>query len=246
MGFVAGYQTPADLNTPTSIERQATDLQRQFEEDLRAIRADTRTTAEGKRVLIAALWAPVAEQVAALQRQEQDSYRAAVARLERRLYGTIDSNDSAAIVGTRDAFDRVEKLAVEHPPIGPLSAEKQAAQLLDRALKTGDQPLVRAIIATAMARGWHDLIGDFVSAHSDLADAVSDMLELRKWDPTETMMAWATFRFPAPPEIAGVTPERAREIADEANTASNALSTSQPAGPAPYTGTIPAWLRSRS
>ena len=245
MGLIAGYTTPPDLNTPTPIEAEASAVQRQFDQDLAAIRADTRTTAEGKRILIAAAWAPAAERVAALQRQEQQSYQAAVARLERQMYGQIDSSDSAAIVGTRDAFDRVEKMAQDLPPTGPLSAERQATQLLDRALKTGDQPLVRAIIATAMARGWHDLIGGFVTAHSDLGDAVSDMLELRKWDPTVTMLAYYTFKFPAPSEISGATTERAHQIADEGTTPSSPLTSPLPAGPRPYTGEVPNWLRAR-
>ncbi|KTR11067.1 hypothetical protein [Curtobacterium citreum] len=231
MGLIAGYQTSSDINTPTLIEAEATRLQRQFDPELAAIRADTGTSQDGKRVLIAAAWAPVADRVAALQRQQQQEYEAAVARLERKMYGQIDSSDSSAIVGTRDAFDRVEKMAQELPPNGPLSAERQAKQLLDRALKTGDQPLVRAIIATAMSRGWNDLIGSFVATHSDLGDAVADMIELRKWDPSVSLMAYYTFNFPAPTEIAGVTPERAHQIADGSG------------GPRPYTGEIPAWLR---
>ncbi|WIB16279.1 hypothetical protein DEJ34_03860 [Curtobacterium sp. MCPF17_050] len=242
MGLIAGYTTPPDLSSPTPLEAEATAIQREFEQALQVIRSDTRTTAEGKRIAIAEIWAPAAERVAALQRRQQESYDSAVARLERQLYGTIDSSDSAAIVGTRDAFDRVEKLAAEQPPTGPLSAERQATQLLDRALKTGDQPLVRAIIATAMNRGWHELLAGFVAAHSDLGDPVSNMIELRKWDPAVRMVTYYTFRFPAPHEITGATIERAYEIADERSNPTSPLGTPQPAGPRPYIGEKPSWL----
>lgn len=244
MGLIAGYQTPPDLNSPTTIEAEATAVQRQFEQEVRAIRANTLISTAGKRIAIAALFAPAAEKVAALQRQERESYAAAVARLERQLYGTVNTDDSASVISTRDAFSRIESIADDNPPSGPVSAEKLAARLLDRATKSGDQPLVRATIATAMARGWHELLSTFVSANSDLADAVSDMIELRKWDPSVTLMAYYTFQFKAPSEIAGATSEQARQIAAEGETTpSSANFVPQPTGPEPYTGEIPSWLR---
>jgi len=208
MSVIAGFEIPANLNTPTSLQTQASDLQRSFErEALPPIRADHTLSAEGKKIVIAAAFIPVLEGVADLQERERREYDRAITRTEQKLFGDVQGD--AGLIGTRDAFDRAEQIP------NTKDGEREASKLLARATKTNDDGLVRAIIVTAISRGWSRFLDTFLESNAGLKGPLEDYLELRRYDPDSTQMSYYTYRVTAPPEIAGIPLARLREIVAE-------------------------------
>jgi len=208
---IAGFEIPPDLNTPTGLQAQATELQRSLERDaLPPIRADHTLSAEGKKIMIAAAFIPVLEGVADLQDRERREYDRAIARTEQKLFGDVQGD--AGVVGTRDAFDRAEQIP------NTADGEREASQLLARAMKTNDDGLVRAVIVTAITRGWSRFIEKFMQSNTGLRGALEDYLELRRFNPDNTQLSYYTYKVTAPSEIASIPLARLREIVAEGPT----------------------------
>jgi len=210
MPTIKGYQYSGDRNVPSDIQAEATQVQRDFEQELLPIRANTSLTDMGKRILIAAAYLPMQAEVARLQRDELDRFDKALSRTEADLFGKA-SVDAMGVVSTRDAFDRVERLWAEDEKVRPAKAK----QLLDRATKTHDEALVRALVATAVERQWRDLLDHYRASNADLTGPIDDYLELREYDPATLMMAHYTFKLSTPSEIAGIPIARLQQIVDE-------------------------------
>jgi hypothetical protein len=205
MTVIAGFEIPPDLDTPTSLQKQASDLKRTFErETLPPIRANHTLSAEGKKILIANAWIPVLEGVARLQEQERTEFDRAIARTEAALFGTIAG--STDVISTRDAYDRAEQIP------NTADGEREATTLLARATTTNDTGLVRAIIATAVSRGWTRFLNDYRDANTGNTGAVEDYLQLRTYDPDASMLAWYVYKTKAPTEIANMTIAGMREL----------------------------------
>jgi hypothetical protein len=204
MTVIAGFELPTDLNTPTSLQKQASDLKRTFErETLPLIRADHTTSPEGKRILIAAAFIPVLEGVARIREQELNAYVLAEARTKEALFGTISS--SADVISTRDAFDRVEQIPREGRAV-------KANALLKRALTTKDHGLAQAIIATAVAHNWTDFLSTYRDENPGSIGPIEDYTQLRRYDPFESPLAGYTYRVKNPHEIANMTIAGMREL----------------------------------
>lgn len=210
MPTIKGYQYSGDLNVPSDLQAEATQVQRDFDMALRPIRANTSLTDVGKRILIAAAFIPMHDRISRLQRDELDRYDKALSRTEAALFGP-ESGDAMGVVSTRDAFDRVERLSNESEKLRPAKAK----QLLERATKTHDEALVRALVATAVERRWNDFLSHYRASNSDLSQAIDDYLELRQYDPSTSMLAHYTWRLSTPPEIAGIPLARLQQIVDE-------------------------------
>lgn len=205
MTVIAGFELPTDLNTPTSIQQQASDLKRTFErQTLPPIRADHTTSPEGKRILIAAGFIPVLEGVARLKERERNAYDVAIVRTQEKLFGTISTG--ADIISTRDAYDRVEQIP------NTADGEREATQLLTRAAATHDDGLVRAILATAVGRGWTRFISAYRDANPGATGPLEDYAQLRHYDPLASQMAHATYNVKPPSEIANMTIAGMREL----------------------------------
>ncbi len=213
MPTIKGFRYSGDLNVPSDLQAEATQVQREFDLALRPIRANTSLTEVGKRILIAAAFIPMHDRVSRLQRDELDRYDRALSRTEAALFGP-ESGDAMGVVSTRDAFDRVEALNSEDAKV----RSTKAKQLLDRATKTHDEALVRALVATAVEQRWRDFLDHYRASNADLASAIDDYLELRTYDPASSMLAYYTWKLTVPPEIAGVPIARLQEIVDEGAT----------------------------
>jgi len=224
MPTIAGYEIPPNLNTPTSLQAEATRVQREFEQALLPIRADTTLTAEGKKRAIAGLFAPIVEEVMSIQRRETDRHERALARTEAEIFGASLGADTAGVVSSRDAFDRAESLPRDKEGL------RQGKKLLERAEKTNDEALVRAVLVTALERGWADVVDDFRRRNTDLGPALDRYVTLREYDPSKSQLSFYTYKITAPYEVATTDPARLRAIA--AGDGENKPSTTRtPTGP---------------
>jgi hypothetical protein len=206
MTVIAGYEIPENLNTPTTLQAQATKVQREFDAALRTIRANTTTTAQAKRKLIAAAFAPVVEEVARIQRLERDNHDRALATTEAAMFGTTPTG-TADVIANRDAFDRAESLPFND------DGHRAAGKLLERAEKTHDDALMRAVLIAALDRGWHDIVDTFRQRNTDVGPALTDYVELRKYDPAVAQLPYATYRVTKPSEVHTDNPAALRAIA---------------------------------
>jgi hypothetical protein len=210
MGRIKGYETPPDLNKPTTYQQRATDAKRDFEVKLAAIRADTTRTAEAKKQRIAAALAPALDIVHTAKRDELTNYKTAMTRLEKDLFGLPANQTTTDVVSYRDAQDRADTLTLDDVGV------RAATDLLERADLSGDTHLTRAIFTRAMRLGWTKVTDAYLDRHPDQRAAVDQYRELRRYDPTTSMMAFYSYKFPAPQELGGaeMSAEWAQEIAD--------------------------------
>lgn len=199
MGWIAGYTTPADLNTPTSYQERATAIKRDVETREREIQAATWYTDDTKKRMRANLYREAMEKVAKLKEEEQTSYSKAIANIERALLGLPDGSETGAIISFRDAVDRVERLPYDKAGL------QEALSLLERARISGDESLAKAVLLTSLKRGntWTEIVDAWAEKNPTKADQLIDYQTLLKFDPSTSHLAYFTYEVKPPSELLG-------------------------------------------
>ena len=196
---------------------EADRLRERHESDIERVRGRRELNDTAKVGLMARIHNDAKEQMSKLEQTAQQSTAAKRATLERSTFGIADLPGDAATnaVSFRDAQDRTSR--VESPA--------DAAALLSRAERAGDEPLARAVAAHAhdlastgvgrLDSGWGDVLNAYVATRPGKADNVRQLADLRT-DPRD-VRAMFSFVLAAPSEISNVPSGLLRQYADAAD-----------------------------
>lgn len=124
---------------------------------LESIRNDKKLTPEGKRQQIAAVYLQTKKQLESLKADEAQKRSAQIESPRRTLFGTTGASDAQTAISYRDAQERVGALGI--------GDEDKAAKLLDQAMLSGDEVLVKAVIQRALDAQWADVANKYIDKH---------------------------------------------------------------------------------
>lgn len=181
--------------------QRAAELGAEYHKNLERIRQDRELSDAGRARRIALLHHRHASEMRALREQHDRLLGEERQRLQRKAFGApipagaTPSERQAAEAGYRDALERAERA----------ENEKDALRILDRAHRTGDPTMARAVAAIASERGWTHALSTYAGAFD--AGVVSELAELESAlaDPQQKFAASMTFSTAGTPrEIAGL------------------------------------------
>lgn len=121
------------------------------------IRNDSKLTAEGKRQQVAAVYLQAKRQLEFLKADEAQKRTAQITDLRRTLFGSSGTADAQTAISYRDAQERMGALGIED--------EDKAAKLLDQAMLSGDDVLVKAVIQRALDAQWANVANKYIDQH---------------------------------------------------------------------------------
>jgi len=148
-----------------SINDQVNAIQSEYAAQLAKVRANDGLSDRGKRDAIAQLFDKTKARLANLREATQASSDAERRTIERRLFG-IGSSSPEAVIAFRDAMDRVEAC----------KSGTDAERLLERAERTDDATLGRAVLCHAIDQGWDAIVDTYCQAHPNVVDDVRDYI----------------------------------------------------------------------
>lgn len=158
-----------DLRT-TNQGQQAQNIQSGFRQQVEYIRADKRLTEQGKRQAIAATYLEAKQQLGALKNDESTKRTNEIGSLRRLLFGTAGTADAQTAISYRDAQERVGRLALDE--------SDKAAKLLDQAMLSGDDVLVKAVIQRALDAQWADVANMYIEKHPYYGQKLEELWNL--------------------------------------------------------------------
>lgn len=103
---------------------------------------------------------------------KQESTRRA--QLERKLYGIPNHADANSMISYRDALDRAGQIPDDN------NGEAAAIALLNRAQTSGDELLVRAVLATGYERQWVDVINTHINQNPNIDGDANELWTLQQ------------------------------------------------------------------
>jgi hypothetical protein len=146
-------------------------IQYEFSKVLTEIRQDPDLSEAGKRRAIQGAYEAAKAAVDKLRGGDAEAINRRQAQLERVLFSVADQRDQvAAAVSYRDAQDRVAALRLE-----------DAVSLMQRALKTGDELLARALFQRAWehpSEVWSQLVDAYLEAYPQRRKAATELADL--------------------------------------------------------------------
>ncbi|UZX04016.1 hypothetical protein F8G81_16460 [Arthrobacter sp. CDRTa11] len=137
--------------------RKAETVQAGLRQQIDYIRADRTLTREGKRQQIAAVYLQSKREIDALKADEANKRANEIGSLRRTLFGSAGTSDAQTAISYRDAQERVGALGIED--------EGKAAKLLDQAMLSGDDVLVKAVIQRALDVQWVNVANKYIDNH---------------------------------------------------------------------------------
>lgn len=135
--------------------------------DLYQIRRDTSRTEEFKKAEVAKSYQRMRATRDRLLAERDAAVKDYRRTLERDIFAGRGSTDPSWAISRRDAADRAEQL--ESPT--------QAAALLARAERQGDEPLARAIAERSYEMRWTDVANQFLETRPDVAPRFEELWE---------------------------------------------------------------------
>jgi hypothetical protein len=169
-----------------------------------AIRAKTHWSTDAKNGALARAHADAEAKMAELQQTAAGETAADRLAAHRRAFaGPIPGVDPGSlVVSNRDAADRAERL----------TSPADAAAMLARAERSGDEPLARAVAAAAFDQvsaigaigdpgPWGQVVDDYAARRPGKADAINELAQLSGSSQLNARNLFA-FVLPKPPEIA--------------------------------------------
>lgn len=145
-----------DLRT-TEQGRKAETIQAGLRQQIDYIRNDRKLTPEGKRQQVAAVYLQAKRQLEFLKADEANKRSNQITDLRRTLFGAAGTSDAQTAISYRDAQERVGALGIED--------EDRAAKLLDQAILSGDDVLVKAVIQRALDVQWVNVANKYIETH---------------------------------------------------------------------------------
>ncbi|WP_299057060.1 hypothetical protein [uncultured Nocardioides sp.] len=167
------------------------------------IRRDTSRTDDYKKAEIAKAYQQmraVRDRLVEERNAARDEYRRT---LERDIFAGQGASDPSWAISRRDAGDRAEQL--ESPT--------QAAALLARAERQGDEPLARAIAERAYEMRWPEVADQFLGARPDVAPRFQELWEHAEPSLQQTFMDSMALQA-RPAELDGVPDYEIDRLAD--------------------------------
>ncbi len=167
----------------TTPERdQALRAQQRYVDTLNRIRNDRDLTDEARRRHAAEVWTATRKELDGLQAKERERLTKREQELERRLFGLAAGGlDASAAISARDAQDRASRL----------SRPDEAAALLARAERNGDQTLAKAVAHHALLQSreamtrdvehaWDGVVGAFLDARPHMETVVDELAQIER------------------------------------------------------------------
>lgn len=156
----------------TTQGQQAEKIQADLRWQLDNIRGDKRLTEEGKRQQIAAVYLQAKKQITGLQNDESQKRTIKVDSLRRVLFGATGASDAQSAISYRDAQERVG--ALSHA-----DADK-AAKLLDQAMLSGDDVMVKAVVQRALDMQWAEVANKYIDKHPHYGQMLEELWGLEQ------------------------------------------------------------------
>ncbi len=205
---------------PQYIE-QADAIRQRHDDDNNKVRSRTELTPDAQRALIAKNYLAAKSQMTDLQQSAGTNTVAAKAKAGREAFGVqgISGDPASVSISYRDAQDRADSL----------NDPNDAAKLLARAERSGDEPLARAVAARALemydssfgggSPAWASVVDDFTATRPRAATAVQTILDLADGPMTaRAMFAWV---LPKPLDLGTVDGYQLQSLADGTQTFAN-------------------------
>ena len=194
----------------TSTAEYVARIQPRYQLDIDAIRADATRTEEWKRQQLAKVYVKMRRDVQDHIEKEAALQASRTRMLHARVFGTVGlpGDPGSLAISRRDASDRAANL----------KNQDDAMDLLDRATRTGDETLARAIAERALERNWVHAANAFLETRPALNDALNELWNAREGggvqDRFETGMAVAGL---VPKELAGLSPYAIEQMAERSD-----------------------------
>lgn len=192
--------------TVEEIRAKARDLQRHYRQTVEGIRNDADLSEKAKTERITAAWQDTRTISGRLRQELQESRQKRRAELQRRLFGPVypsyaSEGDKAAIQANyRAALDRAEQ--ARNPA--------DATALLQRAERTGDAALARAVAAIAVERNFGETLEEYLATRPRDGEAIGELAQLLP-NRSDQFLESMLFSVQRPPEV----PYNALEKAEE-------------------------------
>ena len=202
-------------------ERQrAETIRAQYTAAEKTLRADADLSDDGRSRRLAEAWVKARKELDGLRESETARLASRERELERRLFG-LPSSDGAEAISIRDAQDRASRI----------TRSDEAAALLERAERNGDQALARAVAHHAIQQSrtaptreavgqWDNVAGAFLDARPQYADVVEELAQIERLGAREV---FSPFSLPQPNGVLPVDINRARGSDAETHASPQAL-----------------------
>ncbi len=203
-------------------EQQLERIRRDFDARAERIRSQHQFTAEAKQVLIAKAYVAARAKLDTLRESVTKAREDEIFQLQRCLFSidaagltalTDPSSRSSAVVAHRDAQDRVAQLLDERP------ADREGLlRLLERADRTGDEFMARAVAVAATTRGWLDVLNAFAERRPHTEANLQRLLDLSssRTDARDRFAEGMEWSLPLPTEVAALGPWGVKQLAEQA------------------------------
>ncbi len=178
------------------LRRRGRDVRAEYYRQLENVRSDRELSAEGKKTRITAAWRKAASETKQLQQELRESRETRRRELQQRVFGPLyprfanETERQMAQLNFRDALDRADRV----------TNDEQATRLLERAERSGDTALARAIAAVAAERGYATTLDTYLATRPDDAETVRELSELTP-SAQEHFTERMTFSIERPPEV---------------------------------------------
>ncbi len=202
-------------------EQQLERIRNDFDAQLGHNRGLTHYTVEARQALLAKAYVAARAKVDKLREDVTKARNDEVFQLQRRLFNVdaaaglaTDANSrSSAVVAHRDAQDRVAQLLDERP-----ADHENLLRLLERADRTGDEFMARAVADAALSRGWLDVLNTFAERRPHTEAHLQRLLDLTSTGSgaRERFIEGMAWSLPLPTEVASLGPMGVKHLAEAA------------------------------
>lgn len=187
----------------TDHRQKAAEIRARFKSDLQRIRDNNDLSADGKVKRIAGVYRDARTQIDELRRTADEARQERIRKLERQLFSVEDDHQASY----RDAVTRADTLG----------SEAEAQRTLERAHRTGDDVLAKAVAMVSTERGWTDALDTYVDKiNPDATDTFNDLLAARREDQDKArrLSDSMTFNVQRPNELSAANDRDIAAMAD--------------------------------
>lgn len=178
--------------------------QQAYRQRLEEIRANPNLSDQGQAAEVTEVYEAHKRRMAEMRAEVAAELQSTRDRAQRRAFGPLvpssasEADKATVMMAYRDALEKAETA----------ESTETGRRMLDRAMRTGDAQLARAVATVSAERGWSAVLNAYVDAYPDIdAGAIQELMDLS--NPMETSkanmyeaMAYSVTR---PPELKGPT-----------------------------------------
>ncbi len=162
------------------------DINATLNETIKATRANSNLSDDGKKRLIAQAYVRADTKAAALKAGDAADMAKARRSAESRLFGMTqyDAKDAATVMLHRDARDRASRIG----------SDAEAAALLQSAVQSGDTTMARALLGRAFERGFQQTVDQYCHVMPADAGDVDELISMNLQEATAATAAGRLLR----------------------------------------------------